>query len=690
MYNRDIFIIGVDTSVGKSMVAGGLAATLRSRGLNVGVMKPIETGLSDLGDLALGGSDGQFLKEVSGVTDKLTEISSYRFKMPASPYHAAKEERAKISLDKIYSDYLKLKSKYDFLIIEGVGGVLTPISSSFYNANLPKFFNAMTIIVSHSYLGSISQILMAKAMTESKGADLLGLIVNQYQAKPDLPVDSDYFINEERLNFFGRLPYLEKFSSDSLVNEFEKNIDVDKILELDRQDQEDKASLESKDKRYLWHPFTQMSRWEEESITIIESGDKITLQDIHGKKYKDFFASYWCNLHGHQELRLQNALTNQYGKIAHSTFLGLSNRPAIELAELLVEMTPAGLERVFYSDNGSTAVEVGLKMAIQYTKQLHGDSTKRTKFLALKSAYHGDTFGAMSVGGVDIYRRLFKEFIADVIFVEPPYCYRCPLKLDQASCNIECLSLLEDALIAHDDEIVAFIIEPIVQMPGGIITHPAGYLKGARELTSKYNVLFIADEVATGFGRTGKMFASDHEAVTPDIMSLSKTISSGSLPFAATMATNKIYDQFLGGSYQERTFFHGHTYTANQLGAAVAKENIKLIKERNIVQLINEKGALLSDLLSRFLELSIVGQVRQRGLIAGIELVRDRDSKERFDPSLYIGEAVARKAKESALLIRPLGDIIPLVPAVVISDDELKYMTEILYDSIESLIGSYE
>ncbi|MDH4182972.1 MAG: adenosylmethionine--8-amino-7-oxononanoate transaminase [Nitrospinota bacterium] len=439
--------------------------------------------------------------------------------------------------------------------------------------------------------------------------------------------------------------------------------------------------MEAKDKKYIWHPFTQMKEWMEGPVDVIESGHGVTLRGADGGQWLDGHSSYWCNIHGHGDPAMNRAVTRQLGKISHSTFLGLSNAPAAQLAEKLASIAPRGLERVFYSDDGSTAVEVAIKMSCQYWRQAAPEG-KREKFLSIGGAYHGDTVGAVSVGGIDLYHAVFKNLLFDAVFVPPPYCYRCPLGKKQPECALACADLLDRAMEENQGQLAAMIIEPIVQCPAGIITAPAGYLKRAWEACQRHGVLLIADEVATGFGRTGRMFACEHEDVHPDIMTLSKSITGGLLPFAATLTSGKLFDAFLGEQKDRKTFFHGHTYTANQLGAAAALENLRLMEERRIVERVNEHGAALGRALEGFLSLPNVGDVRRRGLIAGVELVLDKASGEPYPWEAQMGARCAAEAKARGLIVRPLGNTMVLFPAPAAALAEILRMAEILRQSI--------
>jgi len=442
----------------------------------------------------------------------------------------------------------------------------------------------------------------------------------------------------------------------------------------------DYKSLSEKSKKYLWNPFTQMQGYHLDQPLIIESGQGVKLRDVTGREFYDGVSSVWLNVHGHQVPELNQAIIDQLGKIAHSTLLGMANVPAIELAEQLVAVTPDGLNKVFYSDSGATSVEIAIKMAFQYWQ--HKGKPEKQAFITMNNAYHGDTIGAVSVGAIDLYHKAYSKLLFQSYRVDYPYCYRCPIGQELSSCAFACLKQVEELLQERGGEIAAFIIEPIVQGASGIITMPEGFLKRLRELCTEHGVLMICDEVATGFGRTGKMFACEYDGITPDIMCVAKGITGGYLPVAATLATDEIYDAFLGDYAEKKTFFHGHSYTGNQLGCAVAIANLKLFEERNIVAEVARKSAHLADRLEQFKELAHVGDIRQRGFMVGIELVRDKRTKEEYEWQEKIGLVVSRRACELGMILRPLGNVVVFMPPLASTVEELDEMLDILYHSI--------
>lgn len=436
------------------------------------------------------------------------------------------------------------------------------------------------------------------------------------------------------------------------------------------------SRLSKWDRQYVWHPFTQMQEWEQEDPLIIEKGDGVYVYDVHGNKYLDGSSSIWVNLHGHRHRALDTAIQDQLGQIAHSTLLGAASPPSIILARELVKIAPKGLTRVFYSDDGATAVEVALKMAIQYWQQQSPPQKKKKTFVRLDAAYHGDTMGSMSVGGVARFHERFRSLLFSTIALDAPYCYRCPLHLRFPSCRTACLDPLEDVLSKQHEQIAGVVIEPMVQAVAGMITQPPGYLSRVRALCTQYNVLLIADEVATGFGRTGKMFACNHERVTPDLLCVAKGLTGGYLPLAATLATENIYEAFLGEP--EKTFFHGHSYTGNALGCAAALANLEIFKKEKTLVQVRKRSRLLQTLLKPLAELPIAGNVRQCGMMAGIELVKNKETREAFPLAERMGHKVAAECRRHGLLIRPIGNIVVLVPPLAATERDLRKMSSIV------------
>jgi len=446
------------------------------------------------------------------------------------------------------------------------------------------------------------------------------------------------------------------------------------------------------DLEHVWHPFTQMAEYEP---LIIQQARGCTLIDVNGREYIDGVSSLWCNIHGHKHPKIDAAIRKQLDEVAHVTLLGMAHPTTIQLARRLTEIAPAGLNHVFFSDDGATAVEVALKMAFQYWRQREigpgasvspgacvsrsvtqsigsqSQVAKRTKYLAWDNAYHGDTLGSVSVGGVARFHEMFRPLLFDVVRLPAPDMFRLPTGVTPESACAHYLAQLEAALVEHAQSLAAVVIEPLLQAAAGIVTHPPGFLRGVRELTTKYGVLLIADEVAVGMGRTGKMFACEHEGVSPDFLCLAKGLTGGYLPLAATLTTDQVFNAFLGRYDESKSFFHGHTYGGNPLGAAAALATFDVFAEEQTLGNLQPKIARLANHLARLADHPHVGDVRQRGLIAGIELVRDRQTKEPYPWSEKRGIRVCQHALTEGVWLRPLGNVIVIMPPLAISLEEI-------------------
>jgi len=441
------------------------------------------------------------------------------------------------------------------------------------------------------------------------------------------------------------------------------------------------------DHAHVWHPFTQMQDWLAEPPLVIGGGDGNYLVDLDGRRYLDGVSSLWCNVHGHRRPELDAALVDQSTRIAHSTLLGLASVPAVALAKRLVDLLPAGLTRVFYSDAGATAVEIALKMAAQYW-QLRGE-TGRVGFAALTEAYHGDTLGAVSVGYSETFHRFFRPLLFPCHKLNPPHVYRWHRGLDPDAAVRAAVAEAEVLLTRHGRDLAALIVEPLMQGAAGMWTHPPEYLQALRELTRSHGVLLICDEVATGFGRTGRMFAVEHASVRPDLMCVGKGISGGYLPLAATFATDDIFDVFLGRYDDFRAFFHGHTYTGNALACAVALASLDVFEQGNVLGQVRARAAQLRSRLARDLApLPHVGDVRQWGLMVGIELVRDRATREPYPPAARIGHRVIMETRRRGVMLRPLGNVIVLMPPLSITADEIVALCDVTRDAIAAVTAA--
>jgi adenosylmethionine-8-amino-7-oxononanoate aminotransferase len=431
------------------------------------------------------------------------------------------------------------------------------------------------------------------------------------------------------------------------------------------------AQLRELDKQHIWHPFTPMKLWNESDPLVIMDADGMYLIDSDGNRYLDGVSSLWCNVHGHRVPEIDAAIRAQLDRFAHSTMLGLTNEPAIVLADRLMKLVPKGLTKIFYSDSGATATEIAFKMAAQYWFNV--SKPEKNEFIGFREAYHGDTVGAMSIGRMPSFHKPYFPLLFKVHFAPTPGCGFA----DQTTQELKKL------LAERAEKIAAICIEPIVQGAGGMIVQPPGFLRTVRELCTKHDVLLICDEVAVGFGRTGKMFACEHENASPDLMCVAKGISAGYLPLAATFATQKIFDAFLGEPWEGKTFYHGHTYTGNALACAAAIASLDLFEKNRLVESVAQKSIELAKMLSELSELPHVGEIRQKGFMVGIELARDKQKREPFDPKLRMGAEICQRIRKHGVILRPLGDVIVMMPPLAMDLADLRKIV----DAVKLVLG---
>ncbi len=451
----------------------------------------------------------------------------------------------------------------------------------------------------------------------------------------------------------------------------------------------DVHELRSLDNAHVWHPFTAMSAYREENAPIIIDADGFHLIDAEGRRYLDGHSSLWCNIHGHRVPAIDAAIRHQLDRVAHTTLLGLANEPSIELAAELVRRTPAGLNKVFYADCGAAGVEVALKIAYQYHRQKSSGSEERDLFVCLDHAYHGDTVGTISLGGIDRFHSLFGSLMFPALRVPAPASTQESGDRRQEEEDLtRAIDRLERTLAENAHRIAGFVIEPLVQAAAGILVHPTGFLKRVRDLTRQYRIPLIADEIAVGFGRTGTMFACEQEAVTPDIMILSKGLTGGYLPLAATLVTDEIYDAFLGDPWTGKTFYHGHTYTGNPLACAAALASLRLIDENNIIANARRNEELLRSELASLCEHPHVAEIRQKGTMAGIELVQDRASLKPFPPERRMGHAVTLACRARGVILRNIGDVIVLMPAPAMPGELVLELCRVVNEAIADAVNS--
>jgi adenosylmethionine-8-amino-7-oxononanoate aminotransferase len=445
----------------------------------------------------------------------------------------------------------------------------------------------------------------------------------------------------------------------------------------------DSEDLRKLDNAAVWHPFTAMTAYREERAPIIVEADGFHLVDNEGRRYLDGHSSLWCNIHGHRVPAIDTAIRNQLDRVAHTTLLGLSNAPSIELAAELVRRTPPGLEKVFYADCGAAGVEVALKIAYQFFQQRSSPPQVRDKFVYFDGAYHGDTIGTMSIGSISRFKNLFSPLLFPAVWTTVPIA--SPDQPDLEQQQIELWSrALEQILTENKGSIAGVVIEPLVQAAAGIKVQGRGFLARVSELTRRFDVLLIADEIAVGFGRTGTLFACEQEGVSPDILILSKGLTGGYLPLAATLVTDDIYEAFLGDAVSGRTFYHGHTYTGNPLACAAALASLKLIDDNDVLSNVRRLEQTLRRELDPLASHRSVKAIRQLGAMVGIELDNAGIS---FPAARRVGHQVTLACRHRGVILRNIGDILVLMPAPAMPVADVVELCRVTRESIAEILG---
>ena len=665
---RGCFVTGTDTGVGKTVLAAAIVASLRARGVAVGAVKPVITGLDEPADPNWP-PDHELLARVAGVAPDA--VNAFGYGPPVSPHLAAALAGQRVKVDRLLAAVQAAASTAEVLVVEGVGGLMVPLTETHDVRGFAREVGLPIVIAARAGLGTINHTLLTLEAARAAGLELLGVVMTPWPAEPELIERS----NRETIERLGgvqvaTLPWIARADPELLAAAAQSLPLQDwlgwcavehQVLTATRASvlpMRTTADLAAADGRYLWHPFTQQQGWcEEEPPVVVDQAEGTNLYDTDGKVYIDGVSSLWCNVHGHRHPAIDAAVRAQLERVAHSTMLGLSHQPAIELAEQLVAVSPGGLTRVFYSDSGSTAVEIALKMAFQWWVQ-RGEG-RRPRFIFLENAYHGDTIGAVSVGGIDLFHSLYRPLLFNSWRTRPG---------DAAH--------LEQLLAQHGQEVAAVIVEPLVQGAAGMLMAPNGYLRRVREACDAHGVLLICDEVATGLGRTGRMFACEHEDVAPDLLCLGKGLTGGYLPLAATVTTDGVYEGFLGRFEDFRTFFHGHTYTGNPLACAAGVATLETFERERTLERLQPKIELLTRLLDhRVASLPGVVEVRQRGFMVGIELIE-------APPRARLGHQVASAARKRGAIIRPLGDVVVLMPPLSISEADLGRLVAITASAI--------
>lgn len=675
---RTFFITGTDTGVGKTYTTLALAALLAKAGHDTGVFKPVQSGVGD----------AEFLKERLALADGLREINPYFAPEPLSPHLALKRAGVRVVPARLKAAFERLAARHALMLVEGAGGLLVPVTGDYLMADLARDLGGELVIVARLGLGTINHTLLTVREAQRRGIPVAGIIFcDATGGVRGIPERTNPRAVKELsgVPVLGEVPFLKDTRAAAVARACRGRIDLKGLLSVPAPDA---RGLVAMDKKYVWHPFTQMKDWCADvpaEPLVIERGEGSYLIDTSGRKYLDGASSLWVNVHGHRKRELDDALRAQIDKLAHSTLLGLANTPATLLAKELVGIAPRGLAKVFYSDNGSTSVEIAIKMAYQYW-QNQGEK-KRAGIVHLANSYHGDTLGSVSVGGIDLFHKVYRKLVFKAIRVDMPDCYRAPAGKSYPGYAFEAVDRFEALVMKERGRIAALVLEPLVQGAAGMIMWPEGVLKAFEQVCRRHDVFLIADEVATGFGRTGRMFACEHEDVRPDFLCVAKGVTGGYLPLAATMTTQRVFDGFLFPYSDMKTFFHGHTYTGNPLACAAALANIRLFKEEKVIAAMQPKILFLKERLARLKDHPFVGDIRQRGFMVGIELVADRSLQRPFAWQARVGARVCVQARRYGAILRPLGDVVVLMPPLSMSIAELDRLVASVEKAMADVLG---
>ena len=678
-----------DTGVGKTVISGLLFRFLLAHGIRATTQKWVQTGCHQTSE------DVEKHCEIAASAyphNLKDETEPYVFNFPASPHLAASMENVNIDTDRLKDSHRILTDAYDFVIVEGSGGPMVPLNSSKLVVDIAADLGISALLITENRLGAINQVLSSVAALENRGVPVFGIIFNRISPGGDENILTDNLNIVEKFTgkVLGELPYSEDL--DVLCESFQQigtkiwgHSSARAYAPTGRVSPP--SDTLKKDLEYVWHPYTQMKDCETLPPILIDRAGGVKLFDADGNFYYDTISSWWCNVHGHNHPDIKKAIKEQLDKIEHVLFAGFTHKPAVELAERLVSITPRNLTKVFYSDDGSTAVEVALKMSFQFWQNIGVEG--KTKFLSLDAAYHGDTLGAMSVSGVDLFNKRFSPLFFDSFKAPSPYCYRCSAGREKGKCSLECLDRMEKILKENAKNIAAIILEPILMGAGGMIIYPPEYLTGVKKLSLKYGVHLILDEIAAGFGRTGKMFASEHAGVEPDIMCLSKGLTSGYLPIAATLTTKNIFDAFYDNYSELKTFYHGHTYTANPLACAAGIAAVGLFEKENTLDNVPKINAALNSFLESLKDHPVVGDIRSIGAVGAIELVKDKRTKEPFGIKERVGLEIYKEGLKNNLLLRPLGNIVYFFLPLSLTDAELKDIFDSTHKTLTKALPSF-
>jgi adenosylmethionine-8-amino-7-oxononanoate transaminase/dethiobiotin synthase len=685
MSARILGVTGTDTEVGKTIVTAGLALAFKARGWRVGAVKPLATGVEP----GTAGEDAERLGRATG-REPMACLGA-GFRLARSPLAAARAEGKKIDLGQVVAwvEAQAAAPGLDLLLVEGTAGVQVPIAKKVTVGDFFRRLGAPVVIVGRAGLGTINHCSLTVESCRNLGLDVLGVVLyDSNGVDPEFAAENGAEITAitgvpvlgtlARLSDPDALPELERATTSAL--------DLDKLEACLQRPAVDADAVVALDRAHVWHPFTQTTEWEEEEPLVIVRGERCELIDAAGRRYLDGMASYWANVHGHAHPRLDAALREQAGRLSHSTFLGQTHEPGARLAAELAALAPSPLSRVFFSESGASAVEAGLRIAL--LAQRYRNQPQRTLFVSLEAAYHGDTAGAVSVGQCEPFHHGLEPMLAsNTRRWSPPQLLARRLRVSNEEAEAASLAELRHVLAVEGDQVAAVIIEPRIQAAGGILLHSDRWLREVAANAREHGALLLCDEVATGFGRTGDLFACAGAGVVPDILALGKSLGAGYLPISATMVSEELFQLFSAPYAEHRALYYGHTYAANPLACSIARASLALFEEEATLASARRLRTSLTRHLAPLADLPRVAEVRQRGLFVGVELGQD-GLDHPFDPAARIGRQAILAARRRGVIVRPLGDTIVINPPLVMSEGEVERLAAVLAESITEVTQS--
>lgn len=676
--SRGLVVLGTDTDAGKTYLSAALATYYKMQGFNVGVFKLLQTGAFKENDKWIS-PDLATIGTLTRLSEENLGCGAY-FKLPASPHFSAEVEGKSINLQTLIADARAFASRFDIVIFEGCGGLMVPLDlKGTMLLDLIIELDYPVVFAAKSGVGTLNHSIMTLNVARQYKLDIRGLYLCAFENSPSEASNLKTLkaiydeLNVSTLPKFESEPSHGNWSSYVKANSacfesllWETDLQNDKFVTM--------SAWQARDLATVWHPCSQMKDYEAFKPIVIKKAKGAYLYDLNGNSYLDAVSSWWVNLFGHGNSEINEALTAQANQLEHVIFANFTHKPAIELAEALLQRGGGKLSKVFYADNGSSAIEVALKMSFQYCQQ-NGQPGKH-RFAALTDAYHGETLGALGVGDLGLYSAVFKPLMQNALRLSRPDCYRCPFGEERHSCQAPCAREAIHSLREHQNELCALIIEPMIQCAAGMKIYSKVFLKRLVDEAHKLGILVIADEIAVGFGRSGKFFAYEHAGVQPDFVCVSKGLTAGYLPLSAVMTTDKIYEAFYADYNEQKAFMHSHSYTGNPITCAVALKTLSIFDKEEIL----EKNELLAShmyTLGKKLEAKPqVGEYRQLGMVGAIELVKSKSTKEGFSSEERVGYKLYQLALEKGVLLRPLGNVIYFMPPYCVSKSDIEKMIE--------------